>query len=248
MLPSDNRSIRRQIPLWIAVVATIMLLFGPSRIPTLAQSTCGGGTISYGGAIAGQISKAGATCLYTFSGKTSEIVAVRMAKRNSTNLDPTLTVTAPNRTSKTDNDNGGKPNSAIAGYTLPASGSYTIKAGASTSITGSFVVALAKCAALPSTGRSTSASLSSGQIACYQFTGRQGQAVDIRMDEGKADSSFDPWLDLYTPDGKLRKTPTVRGATTAQLTDTLPTSGVYTVIARSSRDQGAGSYTLKRNK
>lgn len=229
-------------------MVSIALLVGPSAALSLAQSACGGSTISYGGAIAGQINTAGATCSYKFSGASGETVALRMARRGSTSLDPSLAVTAPNRTRKTDNDSGGKPNSAIAGYTLPARGSYIIEASGSNRTTGSFVVALAICTALPSSGRSASASLASGQIACYQFTGRQGQAVDLRMEEGKSDSTFDPALDLYTPDGKLRKTAIARGSAAAQLTDTLPTSGTYTVIARSSDDKGAGSYTVKRYK
>ena len=195
-----------------------------------------------------QISTVGATCSYTFTGKAGEVAAVRLARLNSTRLDPTLTILAPNRASKTDDNNGGGTDSAIAGYALPSAGTYTVTAGAANRTTGSFRLALAKCGALPSSGRSTSASLSSGQIACYQFTGRQGQAIDISMDEGKADSTFDPVLDLYTPDGKRRGTAAASGATSARLTDTLPTSGTYTVIARSNRDQGAGSYTLKRTK
>lgn len=239
---------RRLMPLGVAVIAAMALLLGLGRAPSQAQSTCGGTTLIYGRAVLGQIGGAGVACRYTFTGKTGEVITVRLARRNSTTLDPFLTVQAPNRTSKTDDNNGGVKDSAVAGYTLPANGTYSITASGASRTTGSFVAALAKCAALPSSGRSTSASLTNGQIACYRFTARLGQAIDIRMDEGKADSTFDPALDLYTPDGKLRKAVTARGGTSAQLTDTLPTSGVYTLVARSNRDQGAGSYTLRRYK
>lgn len=215
---------------------------------TYAQSC--GGSIRAGQAVTGQIARAGLSCRYTFTGRASDVVAIRMAKLTPA-LDPYLEIAPPSGAGPRDNDGGGNRNAAIAGYRLPSGGAYTIQAksnGGQTS--GAFTLALATCANLPPTGRSANGNLASGQIACYLLSTTQPrQTVTIRMDKGaRADRNFEPALELYAPNGSLVPQGSARGSTRAELTATLANSGVYTVIARSSPDQGAGQFTIQRTR
>lgn len=229
--------------LLLALIGLVISVTGVQSSPAAAQSC--GGPIRIGQAVIGQIARAGVSCGYTLTGKRGDIVALRMSAVTST-LDPFLEITPPRGTATRDNDGGGNRNAAIVGYELD-NGTYSIRAGSNNGRTsGAFQLALASCGALPGVGRSANDSLTSGQIACYQFTGQQGQTIEIRVEKGRADRSFEPALDLYTPTGSLITS--ARGAANARLSARLPNSGTYTVIARSSQDQGTGHFTIRRER
>lgn len=234
------------IALLVLVLVLAMALAGSWESPAVAGSC--GGTIRSGQAVTGQIARAGSSCSYSYTGKQGETIAVRMSRLSRT-LDPYLSIVYRNQVMIDDDDNGGSPNSAIAPYDLSRTSLYTIEAGSSRDrSSGTFILALSKCTALPSAGRSTSGYLSSGQIVCYTFTGRKGSAIDVHMDETKGDSKFDPYLDLYNPYGlRVSYDDNSGSGSNANLSYRLPSSGTYAIIARSQGDQGTGSFTLKRD-
>lgn len=76
----------------------------------------------------------------------------------------------------------------------------------------------------------------------YTFEGRAGQQVQVEM----SSSEVDPYLILLAPDGQnLAQDDDSAGGSNARLSATLPTNGIYTVLANTYTPGETGSYSIR---
>lgn len=76
----------------------------------------------------------------------------------------------------------------------------------------------------------------------YTFEGRAGQQVEVEM----SSNDVDPYLILLAPDGQnIAQDDDGAGGSNARLTATLPTNGIYTVLANTYNPGETGSYSIR---
>lgn len=227
---------------FLRAAITVLLLVSLSGLftflgaPVYAQC---GGTIAYGQTIIGQIARPGGSCRYSFEGVVGTAVTVRMTKSSAT-LDPWLDLLDPQgRVLLSDDDSAGNGNSLISFYRPTSNGAYTIVANSyNGESAGAFVLQLG----MPNGAWISGTIRRVGQHAEYLFYGETNMVVSIWME--KADGTLDPWLDLQDPTGLvLISDDDSYGNGNALISNfRLPGSGVYTVVARSYNDAGAGAF------
>jgi|GEM_PF-1298001 len=104
---------------WVFLSVLVVVLPGVA----LAQ---GGGTISYGQVVTGEITQDAPEVRYTFEGAAGDVIVIRMNAIQS-GLDSYLELLSPDGQSlQTNDDSGGNLNSLIGPVRLPASGTYTV--------------------------------------------------------------------------------------------------------------------------
>jgi hypothetical protein len=86
-----------------------------------------------------------------------------------------------------------------------------------------------------------------GDLDIWTFTATQGRSVTVSINEpppGEVDPGFNPWIRLVGPTGVLLQS--TAGAVTAQFTQVIPLTGLYTVIVGTADafNDAAGSYRL----
>jgi subtilisin family serine protease len=201
---------------------------------------------------------------YTFSGTAGQLVSISMS---STAFDTFLHLIGPNgAVVATDDDGGGGANSRIpasTGFlTLPSTGTYTIQATSFSANTAG-IYSLTLNTQAPG-GCTSSTSIAFGQTIngtlstsdcrlpdnsffdAYTFNGTTGQQIAVSL----SSTSFDTFLFLRRPDGTvLAQDDDGGGGTNSRipLTSgflTLPTTGVYTIIATSFSASTTGTYAL----
>jgi subtilisin len=200
---------------------------------------------------------------YTFSGTTGQQIAIAMS---SSAFDTFLHLIGPNgAVLATDDDSGDGSNSRIPAsglLTLPSNGTYTIQA-TSFSANTSGLYSLSLTVQTPG-GCASSTPISFGQTIngtlsntdcrlednsffdTYTFNGTTGQQISISMSSG----TFDTFLFLRRPDGSiLTADDDGGGGTNSRIPAgsgffTLPTSGVYTILANSFAASTTGAYSL----
>jgi len=133
----------------------------------------------------------------------------------------------------------------ILGYTLPASGTYTIVARSYSSQSGRYDLTLQKVTIGAIAYGSTVVGRLTGETPqeYWAFEGAAGDTVRIEM-IGRGDL-LDTYLELYGPDGQLLTENDDSGPRYSALIDgyTLPTDGTYRIVARS-YDGELGAYQL----
>jgi hypothetical protein len=98
----------------------------------------------------------------------------------------------------------------------------------------------------------TDGGIFSGTIAAnttnsYTFTANSGDSVVVRVGELTSSGNFDPWLQVYGPDGMLAGSGTVAGATAEEVALTATNGGTFTVLVSDGNYggfSGSGNYEL----
>ena len=201
---------------------------------------------------------------YTFSGTAGQQITIAMS---SSAFDTFLHLIGPNgAVLTTDDDGGGGTNSRIpatTGFlTLPSTGTYTIQASSFSANTSGIYTLSLTAQTLGGCGTSTpinfgqtvNGSLSSNDCRlednsffdAYTFNGTTGQQISISM----SSATFDTFLFLRRPDGTILESDDDGGGGTNSRIPagsgffTLPTTGVYTILANSFSPNVTGTYAL----
>lgn len=205
--------------------------------------------VSYGDS-ADAVLEGNEVALFTFRGEAGDSVSISVSSAFDTflqlrNSDGTVLIE--------DDDSGGELQPAIADFSLPASGSYTILVmGYSGADSGSLTLSLsgegittttttAPIGGQISYGESVEASLSAGETAEYSFSGNAGDVVSIA-----AQADFDGYLELRDAADALVANDDDSGDGLNPLLQniTLPADGDYTIHFGSFDNQGRGAFTL----
>ena len=89
----------------------------------------GGGEITIGATVEGEIAEVGQSDRWTFTGAAGQVISIALTHPPGSNLDPLVELIGPEGTPlAASDDDGGNLNSLISGFALPASGTYTIVA------------------------------------------------------------------------------------------------------------------------
>lgn len=203
----------------------------------------------------------GETELFSFTGEENQRVIIRMNAAANSSLDSYLALSGPyNSYLSEDNDSGGGLNAAIT-VTLPYSGTYLVsardvnpEAGGGTyslSVEAEEVASISEIENLPEEalgelrpGEPVEALLEPGERHLWQFTGEENQSVSLAM--FSPDDLLDGYLLLLDPDGVLiAENDDGLGNRNPIITTQLPTTGVYSVIARGFSDSASGNYLLE---
>ncbi len=108
------------IKLFLAFLSVLVVV-----LPGVALAQ-GGGTITYGQVVTGEITQDAPEVRYTFTGAAGDVIVIRMNATQS-GLDSYLELLGPDGQSlQTNDDSGGNLNSLIGPFRLPASGTYTV--------------------------------------------------------------------------------------------------------------------------
>ena len=195
--------------------------------------------------------------VYAFDGKAGQQVTIEMASQE---VDAYLILlTEDGSELAQDDDSGGAKNAKIV-ITLPSDGTYIVLANSyEAGQSGNYRLRLA--ASTPtnqppaqrmggmilnekgSLDEQDSVLSSDGSFYDeYTFEGRAGQSVTILLES----SDFDPYLAVFTPDGKLFKEhdDISQSNSNSQITLTLPVAGIYRVIVNGYDDKAKGRYSL----
>ncbi len=221
-----------------------------TEIPGWEATTNGGGAdILYGEAVLGNLPGIQGE-QWAFAGSGGDSVSISVTSEE---FDTFLALFGPSGEYLTCDDDGGDGlNSLIDGFTLPESGMYVIDVlsyggGATGSytmtlnLTSPGVVARSMNAELITYGSTLTRTLGAWVGDEWIFVGEAGDVVTISM----TSEDFDAALDLYGPDLlRIGSDDDSGGDLNSLLTVTLPTSGVYTLVARAFSSDGAGNYTL----
>ena len=233
------------------------------------------GAISYGQTVNGMITDAAYAQDWTFQGNAGDVVSITMVDVSANGgLDPFVYLLGPDGSEIASNDDAdfSTLDSQILGITLPASGTYTIRAtrfgedfGGST---GEYQLTLDMGSTSSVSVGGAGASVPMGAISYGQtvngvitddsyaqdwtFQGNAGDVVTITMIDTSADNTLDPFLYLLGPDGsEIASNDDAEadiGLFNSQIVGvTLPASGTYTIRAtRFGENFGSstGEYTL----
>ncbi len=226
---------------------------------SLSLSEPGGGTISLGETVSGNL-PIGGQDRWEFS--TSSPIAV-MIEMTSNVFDTYLELLGPDGSQLTYNDDAGSTRvSRIDYHYLSSAGTYTIIARSYGNASGGpYELSLYGVEAAPtesprptstpypagaggeiSIGQTVNGYLTRGARDGWSFYGIGGTRVTITMTSSEVDS----FLELWSPAGAiLTDDDDGAGFPNAQISSyRLPTSGTYVIVARSFGDVGEGAYTL----
>jgi hypothetical protein len=172
--------------------------------------------IGYNEAAAGTINRDNLDDWYTFRGTAGDLIAIRMSA-SSGDLDPYLILvdSAGSELASVDDTTAGSTDAAITGFTLPATGTYLIRATrygfANGPSSGQYTLVIETTAETPhpgedeapvalAYGKPASGSLSVDNIGdLYTFEGRAGDVVTIDVQSVGA-AEVEPVLSLRAPD------------------------------------------------
>lgn len=229
-------------------------------------------SIALNSAVEGQIPAAGPADRWAFDGKAGQVVSIAVDQAPLSSLDPLVELIGPagDMLAYSDDEGGGK-NSLISGFTLPATGTYTIVARAWGGITGgAYMLTLSEGEGPPAAppeggasirlpresappigsageiapGQSVTGTLAGGTMDVWAFTIDEPLTVQVRM--VALDRALDPFLELIGPDGTVLALDDDGGGGFDSLIGpvALAGPGTYTIRARSYADAGAGRYAL----
>lgn len=197
--------------------------------------------ISYGDTVTGQITGSSPELLYSFEASEGDIVVINMASED---FDTQLFVLDASGSEVATNDDGGEgSNSLIRGFTIPASGVYTIRAtGFLSSGVGNFTLSLSTLQVRPiEYGQIIDSEIPADQPSvAYGFTATEGDVVVINLKT----AAFGADISLNNPSGSEVATGRYIDSERRRLwPQALEQSGAYTVFVA-----GSGAFTLEVKK
>jgi len=189
---------------------------------------------------------------YTLAAVSGDRVWVTMA--TDTGLDPEILLYAPDGSSLTGGYAYG-PGMVEREVQLLASGTYTLlvrdRAGTESgdygAETGNYRLFVQRLnnpamATRMEPGKILQGSLASAyEVDTYTFEARKGTLVRVEM---STDTTLDPYIQLYAPDGSLIAEKGASGPGTAAVSHRIEIDGVYTVVAFNPSGRETGEYTL----
>ena len=202
---------------------------------------------------------------YTFTGRQGQRVVVRMS---SGALDPYLIISGPNGFQR-DNDDGAQGSKdAVLDVTLPANGTYRVRATTYQSgERGAYTIAVSDGAGTPqqatpaptqasaagtiAVGQSINGALAAGDTRLqsgefqdtYRLQGRRGQQYVIRLRA----TAFDPYLIVRGPNNLSQDNDddeSERGSRNSRVVVTMPADGELRITATSYQSGDSGAYTI----
>lgn len=223
----------------------------PANVRTLALNAPQAGTLASGD---GQLNSGEYVDAYSFAGRRGQALDIRLT---STAFDPYVMIAGPgdfNVQNDDDMEAGGKD--ARVSVTLPADGTYTIRATSyQPGETGAYRLVVAPAAPMAATnaaplalGQSLHASLASGDTTLgngafvdrYRFRAAQGDHVTVDM----RSAAFDSYLTLVAPSGaREQNDDAAQDIHDARIDTELTESGDYVLMA-TSFGRGSGAYDL----
>ncbi len=218
------------------------------------NNPAGAAGLPFGQTQAGTIGSATQSSTYTFSGNTNDMVDFTMAT-TSGNLNPKIRLYSADGMLLSSANPGFCDGSSIELNTvqLPAGGSYTVLVGdCNDTNTGNYSIYAQRtnnpsgAAALIFGGQTQAGTIgSAAQSNSYTFSANASAVVDFTM--VATSGNLNPKIRLYNPAGTLLSSanPGFCDGSSIELNSvTLPTSGVYTVLAGDCNDTNTGNYNL----
>lgn len=181
---------------------------------------------------------------WSFEGTPNEVVTISMVGNE---FDGYLELYADGNLIATDDDSGGNLNPLIAGFQLPRANEYMVVARsyASNVLGVEYSLSLGQGNVSSNQleyGQTINSILGSSDSNRWTFSGRAGDTVTISM----VSNEFDSYMELYDQNNNLAAFDDDSGGNRNSLIAyfTLPTTGTYTVAARSYTSSASGQYTL----
>ncbi len=203
--------------------------------------------LSYNEDLTGTITSLGEVHTYTFSGTEGDVILIRM-RGYSQGVDGCIELFDPAGTSiAADCDDGGIV--VIKEFTLPSTGTYTLKAeDANSNDTGDYGLSLSVlndptfAVGINDGDDLFETLLHHAHVNEYSFKGKAGDDILIQMRSEV--NNLESEVRLYAPDGtRLKKGVTSVGLTTIKNV-TLPEDGTYIIIANDGNGNDIGNYGL----
>jgi len=216
----------------------IFILFSYLGLPLMGTS------ISIGQTVSGSLA-VGEEDNYTFSSGAGNRVIIRMTQTSDTFLSPQLHLYSPDGTELNSSWHGWS--AEIISDPLPTTGTYTILASDFFGDdSGEYNLTLERLnpGSGPSIsfGQTVSGNLVVGDLDTYTFSATAGNRVIIRMSQ-TSDTFLSPQLRLYSPDGTELNS-SWHGWSAEIISDLLPTTGTYTILASDFLGDDPGEYNL----
>ena len=206
--------------------------------------------ISSGQTLTGTINPAGQTDTYTFTANAGDAVSVTLGDAANTSFDPHLQLFGPNGSLVA--EDAANVGAEVDLLDLAQSGTYTIAArDLGDDNTGSYAVTMVRVPGAQvvdadsgpiTTNQRRTGTISVGDMDVYTFTAAAGDTVSVTLAD-TANTSFDPLLRVFAPDGSLAGQDTANVGAELDLSD-LAQGGTYYVVARDLGDDNTGSYAL----
>lgn len=204
------------------------------------------GTISYGQSLSATLSNPEGD-RWTFDAAAGDLITINL---ESTDFDTYLELLDDAETVLTaDDDSGTDLNSLIRLYSIPEAGTYTVVVRAwSDSDTGNYTLELRKeeegesLSRTLNYGDSIENELSSVEGDVWTFSGAESDVINLAVDS----FDFDPFIELYGPDGELLTSDDDSGSGLNSRIDSfrLPVDGTYRVVIVDFSEEGQGTYTV----
>ena len=192
----------------------------------------------------------GTTNSYTFTANTGDNINLRVG---TTNFDGWLQLFGPDGKLLATGTGAGSTDAYIDNYTATNSGTFTVLVSSwYTGQSGTYALHLAQ---VPETftvpagdeggplvnGANATGTINLGDIDIWSFTANKGDNINLRV----GTTSFDGWLQLFGPDGRLLVSGTSDGTTDADIDNyTATNSGTFTVLVSSWYTTQSGTYAL----
>ena len=227
-----------------------LLLYSPG---TSIAPDNDGGPISLGQTLFGTIDPNVDTDDFTFDGLSGQVVLITQNKTATSTLDSFVELYQPNGKLLGSNDDSGGNKNARLQSTLPVNGSYRIRAKSYRGSTGAYQLGLSLVTGGDSDdfrwiafGQTLSGTISAAADRdTYYVSIAQGRQLRVRMNRVITTTTFDPYLELYSPTGtRLTFNDDDGRDPNALISFKVASTGVYRIVARSYASRTAGPYTL----
>jgi hypothetical protein len=198
--------------------------------------------IAYGETINGELTSAASSDVYQFDGHEGDVISVRLS---SSDFDSFVTVSDSTRMElASDDDSGGDRNALLAGYILPATGTYLITARSyQPNSEGAYTLELNTVEMSPIAYNSQVEGEMADSSLYYTFDGKAGDVINARLNSGGA---MDTLFNLRSPEGYIVQWDDDSG----DLLDpefrnvTLDHDGMYTLVVQPAVVDTYGNFSL----